>query len=219
LSAPTTENGRDLWIVGASGAALQIWAVVRALGALDGAGLTLRGFVLKDPPRFDLEGLLTRDEVEFLAHADPTRDVALIGIGAPRIRAKVAARLAERGIGAPVLVHPTAVIGPHVSLGAGSVVMALAVLETHVHVGEHVLVNHGATVAHDGRIGAYSSLGPGVHLAGNVTIGCRCDLGVGALARPGVTLGDDVVVGAGSVLVGDHTGPVTLVGVPAKPIR
>jgi acetyltransferase EpsM len=218
LGATRTEQARDLWIVGASGAALQIWAVVKALGMHPGTGLTLRGFVLKDPPRFELEGLLARDEAEFLAHADPTRDVALIGIGAPRIRESVAARLAARGIGAPILVHPNAVIGPHVGLGAGSVVMALAVLETHVHIGEHVLVNHGATVAHEGRIGAYSSLGPGVHLAGNVTIGCRCDIGVGAVARPGVTLGDDVVVGAGAVLVRDHSGPVTLVGAPAKPL-
>jgi sugar O-acyltransferase (sialic acid O-acetyltransferase NeuD family) len=214
-----TEHGRDLWIFGASGAALQVWAVVRALEASHGAGLTLRGFVVQDAPRFDLEGLSAREEADFLAHADPTRDVALIGIGAPRIRAAVAARLAARGIGAPVLVHPSAVIGPRVQIGAGSVVMALAVLETHVNVGEHVLINHGVTVAHECRIGAHSSLGPGVHLAGNVTIGARCDLGVGALARPGVTLGDDLVVGAGAVLVRDHVGPATLIGVPAKPIQ
>lgn len=207
-----------LWIVGAGGAALQHWAVVRAAEER-GARTRLAGFVVVDPPAFDTEGLAVRKEVEFLAAARPEEDLVSIAVGASALRAQVAARFAAAGFRSPVLVHPSAVIGPEVRLGEGTVVMALAVLETHVSIGRHGLVNHHASVAHEGRLGDFTSLGPGVHLAGRVTFGDRCDVGVGASARPGVRLGDDVIVGAGAVLVADAAGPVTLAGVPARPLR
>jgi len=206
---------KRLWIVGGSGAALEVWAVARALDRAVAGFLVLPG----DDPAFDTEGLAVRSESDFLRAGDAASDELVIAMGNPNARAKAAAACAAAGFGFATLIHPSAIVGPAVSVGAGSVIMAGAVLETHVEVGAHALINVHASLAHECRLGAFCSLGPGVHLAGRVCVGERCDIGVGAVARPGVQLGDDLIVGAGAVVVSNHDGPGVLVGVPARPRR
>jgi len=208
------------WIAGASGGALEVWAVARALEELDRLPVPLMGvLVVAGPPEFDPERLAVREESEFLARADPMVEGVVLAVGNPQIRSRMAVRFSAAGFRFPTLVHPTAVIGPRVLVGEGSVLMAQAVLETDVTVGPHVLINVGASVAHNGEIGACSSLGPGVRLGGWVRVGDRCDLGVACCVRPRTTLGPDTVVGAGAAVVKDHLGGMVLVGVPARPLK
>lgn len=210
---------KDLWIAGGSGAALEVWAVARALEASRPQPWRLRGFlVIGGAPEFDLEGLEARGESEFLAEADPAGCLVTLGLGDPALREKVACAYAARGFGFASLVHPSAIIGPACEVGSGSVLMAQAVLETHVHVGAHALLNVGSSIAHNGRLGDCCNLGPGARLAGWVRLGDRCDLGVGSCVRPRVSLGSDTRVGAGAAVVGDHPGSATLAGVPARPL-
>jgi len=209
----------ELWIAGGRGAALEVWAVARALDAARAAPWRLHGFVTPDGSvAFDPEDLDVRDESAFLEKTDPARVLVVIGIGDPRTRAAAAARFAARRFEFATLVHPTAIVGPRCAIGAGSVLMANAVLETHVALGAHALVNVAATIAHNGVVGDFCSLGPGVHLAGGVALGDRCDLGVGCCVRPQIRLGPDTRVGAGAAVVRDHPGTVTLIGVPAEPL-
>lgn len=210
---------KDLWVLGGGGAALEVLAVVDALGGAGALPYRLRGLGVLEPPRFELEGLEVLPEAELLERLDPTRHEAVVALGSPAARERAAARLAERGVRSPVLVHPRAVLGPRVRLGAGTVVMALCVLETDVEIGPHGLLNVHSSVAHEGRLGACVSLGPGAHLAGRATVGDRCDLGAGCVLRPGITLGPDTVVGAGAAVVEDHAGGGVLVGVPARPLE
>lgn len=204
---------KRLWIVGGSGAALEVAAVAAALGRPVAGYLILAG----KRPTFNPGDAQVRDEADFLHSADPAIDEVVLALGTPALRARVAATYAERGIEFPTLVHPRAVLGPEIDLGPGCVVMAGAVLETHVTAGPHALINVQTSLAHECRLGACCSLGPGVHLAGRVRLGDRCDLGVGAVVRPGVRLGADVVVGAGAAVITDFEGPGVLVGVPARP--
>jgi UDP-N-acetylbacillosamine N-acetyltransferase len=213
--APLNTSLDSLWIVGGSGAALQVWSVVRALQC---KSYVHRGFVTNDALRFDSEGLGVRDENEFLLNADPRTDIVVIAIGNPKVRTHLARKFGEIGFRSPVLVHPSAVVGPHVKMGSGCVVMPNVVLETHISVGEHSLINLSATVAHEGFIGSFTNIGPGSCLAGGVVVGSQCDIGAGAVMRPRVRLGDNVVVGAGAVVVGDFLGPTLLMGVPAKSV-
>jgi sugar O-acyltransferase (sialic acid O-acetyltransferase NeuD family) len=206
---------KSLWIVGGSGAALQVWSVVRAL---KGATYVHRGFVINESLKFDCEGLDVREENEFLENADPSSDLIVIGIGNPLIRQSLAQKFAQSGFRSPSLVHPFAVVGSHVRMGCGCVVMANAVLETHIHVGDHVLINLAAIVAHEGSIGSFTNVGPNSCLAGGVIIGSRCDIGAGVVVRPRAQLGDQIIVGAGAVVVGDFLESTLLIGVPAKPV-
>ena len=210
---------QDLWIVGGSGAALEVWAVARAMEASGPQPWKLRGFlVIEGGPEFDPEGLEVRNEAAFLATPPTSQALIVVGLGEPSLRQKVARTYATRGFQFATLIHPRAIVGPACSVGEGSVLMALSVLETHVKVGEHALLNVGSSIAHNGSLGTCCSLGPGVRLAGWVTLGDRCDLGVGCCVRPRVTLGADTRVGAGAAVVADHPGSVTLVGVPAAPL-
>lgn len=211
---------KSLWIVGGAGAALEVWAVLRALEASARMPYALRGFILVEAaPEFDAERLEIRAEQEFLNSASTTEHEVVLAVGSPRSRAGIAERFSTAGFRFPILVHPQVIVGPHVSLGPGSVVMAGSVLETHVSTGSHALINVQTSLAHECRLGDCCSLGPGVHLGGRVRLGDRCDLGVGAVIRPGVTLGADLVVGAGAAVVEDHQGPGTLVGVPARLLK
>jgi sugar O-acyltransferase (sialic acid O-acetyltransferase NeuD family) len=208
-----------LWVIGGSGAALEVWAVHQALQARGLETLPLAGFVnLHSEASFPTEGLPCRAEREFLDSADPMVNRVVLALGSPSQRARAAATYSARGFSFETLVHPAAILGPRVTLEAGCVVMAGAVLETHVHVGPHGLINVLASIAHEGHLGPCCSLGPGARLAGKATLGARCDVGVGAVLRPGVRLGDDVVVGAGAAVVSDWSGPITLIGVPARPL-
>ncbi len=201
--------------MGAGGAALQVWALLKDLGdRTDEVG----GFVIAHPPSFDVEGLAVQSEQDFLALADPGREHVVIAIGDPVQREAVAGRYAAAGFRAPTLVHPSALIGPHVSIGAGCIVLAHAILETHIHLGEHVLVNLAAVISHENRIGSFTNVGPRSCLAGGVVVGRRCDLGAGVTIRPRIELADDMVVGAGAVVVRNRNTACTLVGNPATPL-
>lgn len=213
---PSSPGCPNLWIVGGGGAALQVWAVARAQGT---PGFALRGFVVKVPPRFDVEELAVVEENAFLATADCKRDQIVLAVGAPRRRERLAHKFRAAGLASPVLIHPSAMIGPNVVLGSGCVVMPKAVVETHVLLGEHVLVNLAAVIAHECVVGACTNIGPAACLAGGSHLGRRCDLGAASVLRPQTTLGDDVVVGAGAVVVCDYRSPTTIVGSPAKPLN
>jgi len=208
-----------LWISGASGAALEAWAVVQALRDVQAAP-DLAGFLSLDGlPSFPLEGLKCMRESDFLATVSPDDAQVVLAIGNPNTRCSLAEIFAGAGFSFPTLVHPSAVIGRRVTLGAGTIVMAGSVLETSLSVGEHCLINVQATIAHECVVGSYCNLGPGSHLAGFTQIGDRSDLGTGCIFRPGIKLGTDMVVGAGAVVVDDWPGSMTIVGIPAKPLH
>ena len=205
-----------LWIAGASGAALEVWAVARALGD---PGMPVAGFITLDGQAgFDSEGLPLPLEDEFLATARPDEDQVVLAIGDPAARARLERKFRTAGFRFPTLVHPSAIIGPRVAIGEGTVIMAGAVLETHLAVGRHCLINVQASIAHEGRIGDFCNLGPGVHLPGRVSVGNGCDLGTACTCRPGIEFGPGTVVGAGAVVVRNWPAGSVLAGVPARPV-
>ncbi|MGC4032786.1 MAG: hypothetical protein QM754_13845 [Tepidisphaeraceae bacterium] len=62
-------------------------------------------------------------------------------------------------------------------------------------------------------------MSPGVRLAGRVTVGDFAFVGIGAIVLQCLAIGERATVGAGAVVRNDVPGGVTVVGVPAKPIR
>lgn len=140
----------------------------------------------------------------------------VLGVGLPRTKAEVVARLAPLELPWATVVHPSAVIGPNVSLGEGSYVGAGAILTVNVRVGQFATINLHCQVAHDDVLGDFVTLHPDVHLAGCVTVGERSELGTGAIVIPQTTLGPATVLGAGCVVLDSLPGGHTYVGLPAR---
>ena len=197
-------------IVGAGGHGREVLDVVEAVG-----GYEVLGFVDDGAPD---ESLLADRGHRLLGGIGTIVDLGevavVIGIGDPRTRADVAARLHARP--APPLVHPLASVGSNCSIGAGSVVAAGARLTTNVTVGQHCYVGPNASVGHDVVLADFATLYPGSIASGSVRIGRAATLGAGASVKQGLTVGARAVVGMGAAATHDVSEATTVVGVPAR---
>jgi sugar O-acyltransferase (sialic acid O-acetyltransferase NeuD family) len=143
----------------------------------------------------------------------------VLGVGLPRIKASVVARLAPLGLPWATVIHPTAAVGPNVQLGAGTYVAAGAIVTVNVRVGRFATINMHCQAAHDAVVADLVTLHPGARLAGGAAVGEGAELGTAAVVLPGVMVGPWAVLGAGSVAVRSLPGDETYVGLPARRLR
>lgn len=142
----------------------------------------------------------------------------VLGVGLPRTKAAVVARLASLDLPWATVVHPTAIVGPNVTIGAGSYVGAGSVLTVNVDVGRFVTINLHCQVAHDDVVEDFATLHPDTHLSGGVVVEEGSELGTGAIVIPGVRVGPWSILGAGAVAVRSLEGWSTYTGLPARPL-
>jgi len=186
-----------------------------------GRGGAVLGFLDDDPATHgrSVAGLPVLGGREWLEEGDNADVEVVVALGGPTARAGYLGHLDSVGSRVATVVHPSASVGPRCEVGAGSIICPGVVLTCDVRLGRAVIVNYGAMVGHDGAVGESGFIAPGVHLAGNVTVRAQADVGIGASVIQGVTIGERAVVGAGAVVIRDVAPDVTVVGVPARPIR
>lgn len=148
-----------------------------------------------------------------------SKPAAVLGIGSPATRMRVAQRLRDHVGGFPSLVHPSVVMSTHVTIGEGVIITAGNILTANIEIGDFSLLNLMCTVGHDCRLGRYVTVSPGASISGNVHIGDGCDVGTGAAIVQGVEIGEWSVLGAGAVVARSLPANCTAVGVPAKVIK
>ncbi len=144
-----------------------------------------------------------------------------IGIGSPSIKAKVITTLSNPHLHFPALIHPAAIIqdSQTVVMGKGVVIGAGVVLTTGITIGNYVLINLNVTAGHNSSIGDFASIMPGANLAGDVKIGSEVMVGSGANILNGIIVGKGARVGSGAVVTRDVPNRVTVIGVPANPVK
>jgi sugar O-acyltransferase (sialic acid O-acetyltransferase NeuD family) len=149
---------------------------------------------------------------------------AVIGIGAPQTRQKVAEKVAASGLKAATIVHPRTEMSDWIEIGEGTVICAGNILTTNIILGKQVQINLDCTVGHDVIMEDYATLAPGVHISGCVHLGKRVYVGTGAVIINGtqdapLVISDDAIVGAAACVTKSVSPGVTVVGVPAKPLQ
>jgi sugar O-acyltransferase (sialic acid O-acetyltransferase NeuD family) len=209
----------DLVVVGGSGHGREILDIVAASEAHARRWRTV-GVVDDDE---SVAGLVAGHGVRYLgglAVLDDHDDVdVVLGIGSERVRQDVDERFDPARFRPVVLEHPSATVGPGNHLSPGVVLFAGARVTTNVRLGRHTHLNVNSSVSHDCVIGDHTTVSPGAVVAGGCVVGHRVLVGAGATILQGRRVGDGAVVGAGAVVVDDVAEGVTVVGVPARPLR
>lgn len=146
----------------------------------------------------------------------------ITAFGSNTLRRQIVDRIATRyreALCPWTLVHPRACLGADVEIGDGTCVAPGAILTAGVTVGCHCIVNVNASVSHDCTIGDFVNVNPGAVVCGAVTIGEGAYIGAGAVLKERVSIGAWSVVGAGAVVVRDVPPDLTVIGVPAGPMK
>jgi sugar O-acyltransferase (sialic acid O-acetyltransferase NeuD family) len=210
---------KPIVVVGAGGFGRESLDVIEAINAATPTW-ELVGVVDDAPAAIQVERLADRriqhlGGLDALLHAQTPIDY-VVGIGSPRIRERVAARLDAAGFAAATLVHPAASVGSCTELEEGVVVCGGAQISTNVRLGKHVHVNPNATIGHDARLDGFVSINPAAVVSGEVEIGSGTLIGAAAVVLQNLTIGADAVVGAAACVTRNVPPGATVKGVPAR---
>ncbi|GAA2855261.1 acetyltransferase [Actinoplanes cyaneus] len=204
-------------IVGCGGHGREVYGVVVAVNDAGGGPWKVAGFLDDAPADANLR-LLERLGVPCLGPNALLAELDahyVIGIGDPRIRARVAAQLKPCGRPAARLVHPAATVGLAGELADGVVLCAGARVTTNVTLGRHTHLNQNATVGHDAILGECVQVNPLAAVSGSCRIGREVLIGTNASVLQGRAVGDGATVGANACVVRDVEPGRTVKGVPA----
>ena len=146
-----------------------------------------------------------------LSTFDPTKEKAVIAIGDPHQRRRIAESMPKETTWA-TLIHPRALIGKDVIIMRGSIICAGVIVTTNVIIGQHSHLNLSTTVGHDCRLGDYFTTAPSVNISGNVNAGKQVYVGTNAAIRQKVNITDNVTIGMGAIVLNDIKEAGTYVG-------
>lgn len=207
-------GSRRIAIIGAGGLAREVEWLLREINEVR-REWSFAGYSVTDPSK---QGESESKAVGY--ELLETVDAAVIAIGTPAVRVKLANELTARfpRLEWPVLVHPSARFDRSSSLVGPGVVLTAGVIGTvNLRIEAHAFVNLACTLGHEAVIGAGCVLNPSVNISGGVRIGSGVLVGTGAQVLQNLSIGDGATVGAGAVVTRDVAAGVTVVGAPAKP--
>jgi sugar O-acyltransferase (sialic acid O-acetyltransferase NeuD family) len=211
VSTSLTDSERGtVTILGAGRQAVETTGYCRSLGITVTA--YVEEFATGDHSGLDAAVMTFAD-----ADTHATERPALTAVGTADVRRRFVQ--AWPGTEFLTVVGESAWISDDATVGEGTTVSPGALVNRFVQVGRHVLINTGAVLCHDVVVGDFATVGPGCAIGGVASVGDGAFIGIGATISDRVSVGRNAVVGAGAVVIDDVADGVTVVGVPARPIR
>lgn len=174
-------------------------------------GYKLKCFV---DERFHVEG-----ETYKLADFDPSKYMALIVVGDPKLRNTIANDLPTETTFWNYISKHAIIMDEFKSIGVGNIICAGTIITTNVSIGNHVQLNIATTVGHDTVLSDYVTTAPNVSISGNVTIGECAYFGTKTSVREKITIHPNTIFGLNSGVVSDITESGVYVGTPCKKIK
>jgi len=146
---------------------------------------------------------------------------SVVAIGNPHSerREELYELLKERRITPYTLIHKSAILEKSSWVKLGCQIHMGAKIGAGTVVGNYSIINTGAIVDHDCKLGTGVEIGPGATVCGEVEIGDYTWICAGATIKDKVKIGKNVIVGAGAVVINDIPDDLTVVGIPARPLK
>lgn len=195
---------KDIYILGAGGFSKEV------------------GWLVSEVPDTQFIDFIDEDDEQdlhdLLKEAPKERFYFAMGIGSPRILAKVARAFSiYKNVYWPTLIHPS-VLGdmPNITFGKGCIVCAGNVFTTDISIGDFNIINLNSTLGHDLRTGSFCVINPNCSTSAYTTLEGENLVGVGSTILAGKTMHTGATLGAGAVLTKDIPAGETWAGVPAK---
>lgn len=141
---------------------------------------------------------------------------AVIAIGNPFIKKKIAAELRSLGFRFPSFIHPTSTVSKRTTLCEGTIISPNCMVSPNVVINSFSYLNFGVGVGHDTIIGEFCQINPGCQLGGSSVIGDETLIGSGSTILQGIRIGNKVTIAAGSVVFSAVSDGATMMGNPAK---
>ena len=152
---------------------------------------------------------------EFLQDDCCEKQVA-IAVAEPKVRADIAARIAEKELPLLSVWAEQICVMDDVEVAEGALVSPFVTFTSNIRIGRCFHANLYSCVEHDCVIGDFVTFAPGVRCNGNVKIGDYAYIGAGAVIRQGLEIGAGAVVGMGAVVTKNVAAGTVVAGNPAR---
>jgi sugar O-acyltransferase (sialic acid O-acetyltransferase NeuD family) len=214
----------ELIIIGAGATGRELVSVISDINAQKPAW-KLVGFLDDDPAKQGrtLNGVPVLGPVAAAGQYQARVVIAIAVSRDQQRRQKIVGQLALEREQFATIIHPSANVSQFARVGAGGVVLHNVVVTHDTVIGEHVIIQYNVSIAHDVVIGDFVTIAPGAIISGFVHLGAGVYAGAGSTiingtgSRPRI-IGEGALIGIGSVVVGDVSPGITVVGNPARPL-
>lgn len=204
----------ELILVGASGLAREVLAMVRGSGQYDVVGLLdddkeMAGITVDGAPV-----LGSIQDAGRYAHA-----FFLVCMESGTARESTVERLNVLGLRDAryaTAIDPTVQFPEGCHVGRGSILLRNVTLTASVTLGSHVVAMPSVTFTHDDDVDDFATFAAGVSVGGGVRIGRGASLGMNSSVRDRTSVGAYATVGMGAAVLSNVPDGQTWVGVPAR---
>lgn len=212
---------KGLYIVGAGGAAKEIYLLIKRINVLNQL-YEFKGFVgIEEESSLIIgkEKFSIFKESFFLENC--AENVAIVfGLGtADKLKKIVDFYQNKKNFSFPNLIHPNVEIDESIILGRGNIIATSCILTVDSSIQSFNYINRGVHIGHDCKIGSYNVINPCAVISGGVVIENENLIGTNATILQYLRIGSRNKIGAGAVVNKGVKSDKVVVGVPAKSIR